>query len=165
MAIESSLRVRLANEADVPALRLLVNLAYLQLAELGLNATGTYQDEQITRERMRGVDVYLAFLNDRLVGTISLGVESTEQGPVLYVSQLAVDPAHQRLGIGGTLLRLAEKRATELGLRNLQLHTAVRAEHLVSMYSKAGYRVTGEVRWPGKTYSSYAMQKRIEEEN
>lgn len=165
MALENELMIRLANAEDVPSLRVLVNQAYSQLADLGLNFTGTYQDERITRDRMQGKEVYLAFLDDRLVGTVSLGVETKEQGPVLYINQFAVDPAHQRLGIGGILLRLAEKRAAELGLLDLQLDTAVPAEHLVNMYARAGYQVIREVRWPGKTYNSYIMQKRLGEGN
>ena len=57
----SSIQFRLATDADVPALRILVNSAYQQLADLGLNFTGTYQNEDITRERMVNNDVYLAY--------------------------------------------------------------------------------------------------------
>jgi predicted N-acetyltransferase YhbS len=161
MTLESELHFRLANKDDVPALRYLVNSAYSQLAELGLNFTGAYQDEQITRERMQGKDVYLAFLGDELVATISLGVEQKDEGPVLYLNQIAVAPAHQRKGIGGILLRLAEERAAIAGVAALQLDTAVPATHLVTMYGKAGYRVIKEVHWPGKTYNSYIMHKQL----
>ena len=161
MALQSELFIRLAAEDDVPALRVLVNSAYRQLAEMGLNFTGTYQDEQVTRERMQGKDVYLAFLGDQLIGTISLEVEQKEQGQVLYINQFAVAPAYQRKGVGGALLRLAEQRAVELGLCALQLDTAVPAKHLVDMYHRAGYRVLSEVHWRGKTYNSYIMQKQL----
>lgn len=161
MALQSRFRVRLADEADVPALRVLVNAAYRQLADLGLNYTGTYQDEQVTRERMQDKEVYLTFLDNQLVGTISLRVEQKGQGWVLYISQVAVDPARQRQGIGRFLLQLAEQRAVELDIFALQLDTAIPATHLVNMYTKAGFRVIEEVHWEGKTYSSYIMQKLI----
>lgn len=161
MTLEDKIRIRLADEADVPVLRVLVNEAYRQLADLGLNYTGTYQDEQITRNRMQDKEVYLAFLDNQPVGTISLRVEQKKQGRVLYISQVAVDPARQRQGIGKLLLQLAKQRAIELGISTLQLDTAIPATHLVNMYTKAGFQVIEEVHWRDKTYNSYIMQKLI----
>lgn len=159
--MRADLQVGLASEADVPALRLLVNAAYRQLADMGLNFTGTYQDEQVTRQRMQGRDVYLIWRERELVGTISLHIKQLEQEQALYVSQFAVSPVHQRQGIGGLLLQLADNRALELGLHAVQLDTAVPALHLVAMYSKAGYKVIEEVHWEDKTYNSYIMEKRF----
>ena len=142
--IEPNFQVRLASEADVPALRLLVNAAYRQLADMGLNFTGTYQDEQVTRRRMQGREVHLVCSGQELVGTISLHSEQHEDRQVLYITQFAVAPTHQRQGIGARLLQLAERRAEELGLAALQLDTAAPAVHLVEMYRKAGYARVGE---------------------
>ncbi len=154
-------QVRLAGEADVPALRLLVNAAYRQLADMGLNFTGTYQDEQVTRRRMEGREVYLFCIEQELVGTISLHIEQQSERQVLYITQFAVAPTQQRQGIGARLLQLAERRAEELGLAALQLDTAAPAVHLVGMYRKAGYQVIREVQWEGKTYKSYIMEKQL----
>lgn len=159
--LEQRLQVRLAGEPDVPALRLLVNAAYRQLADLGLNFTGTYQDEQVTRERMQGREVHLAFREQELVGTVSLHVKPLGSRQVLYINQFAVSPEHQRQGIGNFLLGLAERRAMELGVGALQLDTAAPAEHLVMMYRKVGFQIVQEVQWDGKTYSSYIMEKQL----
>lgn len=159
--LDLRLQVRLAGESDVPALRLLVNAAYRQLADMGLNFTGTYQDEQVTRERMQGREVYLVFWEQELVGTVSVHVKLLESRQLLYINQFAVSPLHQRQGIGSFLLRLAEQRASELGQEALQLDTAAPAEHLVTMYAKAGYQIIEEVHWPGKTYNSYIMEKQL----
>jgi len=158
----ASLQFRLATVADVPELRVLVNSAYQQLADLGLNFTGTYQNEEITKERMVNNDVYLAFLNDELVGTISLEVE-THKGilPVLYLTQLAVAPKCKRQGLGRRLLALAEEKAREKGILRLQLDTAVPANHLVRLYLSQGFEIIDEVQWEGKTYRSYIMEKRL----
>jgi len=156
----ASIQFRLASDADVPALRILVNSAYQQLADLGLNFTGTYQDEEITRERMLNNDVYLAFVNDAFVGTISLEVE-THKGklPVLYLTQLAVAPKYKRQGLGRILLRWAEEKAKEKGIYRLQLDTAAPATHLVKLYLSLGFEIIEEVQWDGKTYRSYIMEK------
>lgn len=153
---------RLATDADVPALRRLVNAAYAELAEMGLNFTGTYQDEEETRARMQGNEVYLAFFGSELAGTISMEVEEREgEPPVLYLGQLAVEPSLKRKGLGRRLLRLAEEKAKEKGLTRLQLDTAQPATHLVALYRSEGYEVVGDVQWEGKTYRSFIFEKRI----
>jgi GNAT superfamily N-acetyltransferase len=153
-----SITIRLATDDDVPALRRLVNAAYAELAEMGLNYTGTFQDEDITRERMQGNDVYVAFLGEDMIGTISLEVQEENQ-PILYISQLGVHPQHKRKGLGRLLLELAEREARERGINRLQLDTATPATHLVSLYLSLGYKIIQEVRWGGKNYSSYIMEK------
>jgi hypothetical protein len=88
------LTLRLAGDGDVRVLRALVNQAYHELAEMGLNLTGTYQDEDITRERMQGKEVFLAYLGDTVAGTISLEAgQSSGEERILYLNQLAVTPA------------------------------------------------------------------------
>ncbi len=157
------LSLRVADESDVPQLRVLVNAAYRELAEMGLNFTGTYQDEAETRARMQGKEVVLAHVDGVLVGTVSLGVEQDDgQLPVLYIGQFAVAPDHKRRGIGRFLLNHAEQRARERGVTRLQLDTAVPAQHLVRLYQSLGYQVIDEVQWGGKTYRTYIMEKRLE---
>jgi hypothetical protein len=97
--------VRLAAVADVPALRRLVNAAYQELAELGLNFTGTYQDDEVTRERMREAEVLLLHRDDDLVASISLAIRPVGDGSdqCLYVNQLAVRPDRKRRGLGAKL--------------------------------------------------------------
>lgn len=154
---------RVATDDDVPTLRRLVNAAYRELAEMGLNFTGTYQDEAITRERMQGNEVYLAFAGDKLVGTICLEVEERPGEPkVMYLTQFAVEPSCKRQGIGKRLLKLAEQRAREKGIDRMQLDTAKPAAHLVALYEGQGFTVIDEIQWEGKTYSSYIMEKIIE---
>lgn len=153
--------LRLASDADVPELRRLVNAAYKELADMGLNYTGSFQDEKITRERMEGHEVYLAYQGDLLIATISLEVQE-EEPPVLYISQLAVHPDHKRQGLGSYLLGYAEQVALEKGILRLQLDTATTATHLVQLYTSLRYQVIKDVHWEGKTYSSYIMEKHLE---
>lgn len=155
--------LRLANETDVPALRRLVNDAYRELADMGLNYTGTYQDEDITRERMAGAEVYVLERQGELLASISLSVSDTSDGTgtCLYINQLAVRPDQRRNGIGTDLLDFAEQRATYGGLERLRLDTAIPAKHLVALYERRGYRPVEEVQWEGKTYKSYIMEKNL----
>jgi ribosomal protein S18 acetylase RimI-like enzyme len=53
---------------------------------------------------------------------------------------IAVDPEKQRKGIGGLLLSEAEKKATELGIRRIFLHTATGNLPARRLFTQAGYR-------------------------
>jgi len=155
--------VRLASHLDAPALRRLVNTAYKELADRGLNFTGTYQDEEKTIERMRGAEVYLLFREDDLLASITLEARpaTEEDHACLYINQLAVHPNQKRRGLATYLLELAEARARSLCLEHLRLDTAIPATHLVEMYGRRGYRVISEVQWDGKTYRSFVMEKSL----
>jgi uncharacterized protein len=156
--------IRLAKSKDVQAIRQLVNSAYSELAEMGLNFTGTYQDEQITIDRMRNAEVYLLHRGGELVASMNLSIKERDDhhDRCVYIHQLAVRPDCKRQGIGSILIKLAENRALCAGIEKLCLDTAVPAKHLVSMYLHRGFVPIKEVQWDGKTYRSYIMEKRIE---
>ncbi len=129
---------------------------------MGLNFAGVEQDEELTRRRMQGREVYLFESNEGLIGTVSIELKKPpDDESFVNVLQLAVDPAHQRKGIGGRLMDLAEKRATELGVSRVRLDTAIPATHLIKWYASRGYGAMGERQWPGKTYRSVILEKRI----
>lgn len=155
--------IRLATQDDAPALRQLVNAAYRELADMGLNFTGTYQDERITIERMRDAEVYLIHLNGELIASMNLSIKEMDDSDdrCIYIHQLAVRPDQKRQGIGSYLMDLAEKRAMRDSISKLQLDTAIPAKHLVSMYQRLGFTPIKEVQWEGKTYKSYIMEKRL----
>ena len=67
--------IRRATTDDVSAIRRLVNDAYRELEDLGLNFTGTYQDEQTTFERMQGAEVYLLYRQNELVASINISLK------------------------------------------------------------------------------------------
>jgi hypothetical protein len=67
----TGLALRLAEEWDVPQLHRLVHSAYHELANRGLNLTGTYQDEHTTRARVVGNEVFLVCQDEEVVATVS----------------------------------------------------------------------------------------------
>ncbi|MBS3984715.1 MAG: GNAT family N-acetyltransferase [Selenomonadales bacterium] len=158
----SAYSVRLATEADLPALHRLVREAYSEHIARGLNFTGTYQDEQTTRERMEGNEVYLVCRGEEVIATVTLSSDESRDGSCgLYVTQLAVSPTYKRQGIGRWLLRYAADCGQERGAAFLRLDTAIPATHLVSLYQSEGFRVIDEVQWEGKAYRSYIMEKQL----
>jgi ribosomal protein S18 acetylase RimI-like enzyme len=138
-----------------------VNLAYQELATIGLNFTGSYQDETETLRRMQKAEVYSMICDGRMIACMNLTVRKSYVGDglCLYIHQLAVLPEFKRQGIGSRLLDLAEKRAIHEGLNKLQLDTATTATHLVKLYRRRGFTPILEVQWEGKTYRSYIMEK------
>ncbi|MDQ3231091.1 MAG: GNAT family N-acetyltransferase [Pseudobdellovibrionaceae bacterium] len=138
-----------------------MNRAYQELADLGLNFTGSYQDEALTRQRMKNANVYLLYNAKELVALISISVKEDGTQTCLYVNQPAVHPDRKRQGLGSHLLDFAEFRALAAGIKTLRLDTATPAHHLVSMYRRRGFSVVAELQWDGKTYRSYLMEKQV----
>lgn len=154
------LRIRLARDEDVPAVRLLVNAAYRELAEMGLNYTATYQDEEITRSRMLKGRTFLLCRDTAIIGTIHLREEPAESGRrAAYIGQFGILPEHKRAGLGTLLMDHVEKVAAQEGFDCLRLDTAKPALHLVRFYEKRGYRIVDETRFEGKTYESWIFEK------
>ena len=157
--MKSHLYIRPANDADVPVLRRLVNSAYKELLDMGMNYTGATQDEAVTRERMQDALVLLAFWDDNPVATVTLSTHDAP--PALYVNQLAVSPQHRGQGLARLMFAWAESEAKLRNLPCLMLDTATRAHHLVNLYRKYGFEVVEEVQWSGKSYTSFIMRKDV----
>lgn len=154
--------VRLAKDSDVPAIRLLVNAAYKELADLGLNYTGSYQDEETTRERMRNGRTFILQNGNRIVGSVLLTTLNIFTGShSAYVSQLAIHPNFKRFGLGTKLMELCENVAKRDGFAAIQLDTAKPAAHLVKWYLGRGYEIVSEAQWEGKTYGSWIFEKSL----
>jgi ribosomal protein S18 acetylase RimI-like enzyme len=56
------------------------------------------------------------------------------------VKRMRVEPAYQGRGYGQNILTTLEKRAADLGYRNLHLDTAVHLEAARHLYERNGYR-------------------------
>lgn len=142
-------------------MRRLINAAYRELGDMGLNFTGVTQDEETTRRRMQGRDVFVIEGDGRLLGTVTFSVHEENDIKCGYVNLLAVDPSERRRGLGAELMVVAERRARELGLDRVRLDTATTATHLVRWYTARGYLPVEEVQWEGKAYRSVILEKRI----
>lgn len=155
----TSLQIRLVQDSDIPRLRQLVNDAYKELADMGLNYTATYQDEKITRERVSQGRAFALVHENEIIATVLFFEKNYfTNKKTAYVGQLAVDPRFKKQGLGKVLMDHCEKLAREENFQGLQLDTAKPAEHLVKWYLSRGYEIIGEQHWEGKTYDSYIFQ-------
>lgn len=152
--------LRTANAADVPSLRRLVNSAYKELSDMGLNYTATYQDEEKTLERINKGTAFVLEKDSLICATILLGTENhfTNRNTA-YIGQFAVLPELKKSGLGSFLMAYCEQKSRSDGFEGVQLDTAIPATHLVNWYLRLGYNVVGEIHWDGKTYRSYIFEK------
>ncbi len=168
--VERKIMVRLLDQRDsIHELTEMLHRAYKRHADRGMRAIAAFQDDMTTAKRIAGGECYLAALRDderRVVGTIlfkdSIHTKGTpwfERGDVASFSQLAVEPWLQGRGIGGLLIRTAERRAVECGALEIALSTPEPATELAAMYAHKGYRTIEHMNWPGTNYRSAIMSK------
>lgn len=162
MSLLNTLKIEEALETDVPELRILVNSAYKELSDMGLNYTATYQDEEKTRERMKEGKTFILREENQIIATI-LYFKKNEitKRNTAYVGQFAVTPKYKRSGLGSLLMDHCENLALKEGFQAIQLDTAKPATHLVNWYLKRGYEIVGSVQWEGKTYESFIFEKSL----
>lgn len=158
--------VRWSDPAQVPEITALLHTAYAPLAEAGLRYLATYQDDEVTLERLSNGESYLALLGEKIIGTITLSLpgqiahsEYFNRPGVAVFHQFAVAPEHQCQGIGGTLLDHIESRARELGASELACDTAESAEHLIAKYQRRGFALVGHEVWDVTNYRSVLLAK------
>ncbi len=157
----SRFHIRLANDSDVPAVRQLVNQAYKELSDMGLNYTATYQDEKVTQDRMKKGRCFLLLDDERIIGTILLYEEDylKRSKKCAYVGQFGIHPEYKRKRLGSLLMDHVEKIALEECYESIQLDTAKPATHLVDWYLKREYQIIADDKWDGKTYESWIFEK------
>lgn len=163
------IEIRLLSDDDsVSELTLLLNRAYRPLAELGMRYVASWQGDDVTRKRLANGECYVACAGRRIVGTILFADTAATRGCPWYdrpdvasLHQFAVEPELQRLGIGTTLIAVAERRAAEVGAAEIALDTSEHAQHLIEWYARLGYRFVGHADWASTNYRSVVLSKRL----
>jgi GNAT superfamily N-acetyltransferase len=130
-AMRLGIRLARADEAE-PISRMIVRT----LKESNSRDYGPAAIEAITlhfsppevARRMQERLVYVAFIEDALVGTVSLSPER--------VNAVFVDPAHQGHGIGAEMMAFVEEVTRRQGRKSLSLTSSLTA---VNFYRKLGY--------------------------
>ena len=140
---------------------------------MGFNYTGTYQDDQTTRERAAGGECYVMVEGARIIATVMLYApgpvpgadqDSWYQRPgVARCGQFAVEPELQGVGRGSRLMDVVEQRARAIGASELALDTAEGASHLIRYYTNREYRFIEYIQHQGKTYRSALLSKTLRE--
>ena len=82
-----------------------------------------------------------AYDGKRLVGTI-LGTQDTRKG---WINRLAVDPAHQRRGVGTRLLRACEKALARKGVKVISAFVNDGNAPSMNLFRMGGYEPVRDV--------------------
>lgn len=146
----------------------LLHEAYGGLAQKGFRYLASYQSVEQTLERLSRDEFFLAFWENRLVGTLSLYrskpdslCEYYRRPGLVHFGQFAVQTAFQGRGIARKLLQHMERRAGERGASEIALDTAEGATELIEMYQRHGYLTVSNTQWSTTNYPSVVMAKRL----
>lgn len=155
---------------SVDELTELLHRAYASLAAGGMRYLASHQSPRMTRKRIKKGECFVALDGGRIVGTITLvppgktaGTPHYDRRDVASFHQFAVDPALQGRGLGARLLALVERRAVELGARELAFDTSEHAAALIAFYGRRGFRFVEHCRWKSVNYRSVVMSKPLAE--
>ncbi len=153
---------------DLQALTELLHRAYAPLAAAGMRFVASFQDVEVTHQRVSAGETIVGVEAGRIIATITLKAPGTTHGSPFFerpdvasVGQFAVAPEHQHRGIGTLLGTLTEQRSRELGARYLALDTSERATDLIAIYEAHGFRQVEHVQWESLNYRSVVMAKSL----
>jgi N-acetylglutamate synthase-like GNAT family acetyltransferase len=129
--------IRTAVADDVPAIAALVRDAYaMYVPRIGRQPAPVTADHAGLVAAGR---TSVAEADGAIAGVIVL----IPRDDHLLVENIAVAPGMQGRGLGGELMRFAERRAAELGVRELRLYTNALMTENITLYPALGYVETG----------------------
>lgn len=133
----SSSRIRPASARDERPICALVRAAYAPyVARMGRAPAPMTADY---RALIRAGAVWVAVEQRKIVGVLVL----LPQPEALLLENVAVDPKHQRRGIGRALIAFAEEQARQLGLKRVSLYTNERMYENLALYPRLDYVEVG----------------------
>ncbi|MCR9071196.1 MAG: GNAT family N-acetyltransferase [Alphaproteobacteria bacterium] len=147
----------------------ILHAAYARLAAMNLRYKAVDQPASVTQERAESGECFVAEIDGRLVGTVTLypaGLPAVacdwyRRGDVAILSQFAVDPSLQARGIGRRMIAALEDRARAVGASEIALDTAEPATHLVDWYTRLGFRFIEYVQWGHTNYRTVILSKSL----
>jgi ribosomal protein S18 acetylase RimI-like enzyme len=128
--------MRLAVPEDGPRLIALINAAFAIETFL----EGTRTDEERLAALMHKGEIILA---EDHSGHILASIYAEIRGDRGYLGMLAVDPAHQRSGLGKQMLAAAEKHFRARGCEAIDITVLSRRPELLPIYRRLGFVETG----------------------
>jgi GNAT superfamily N-acetyltransferase len=136
------LEIRLAGTGDEETVARLLLEAFEPFREQ-YTAEGfadTVPTLDVFRERIALGKIWLAFIGDEPVGTVTALPEPDR----VYIRSMAVTPSAQGRGVGQQLLDTLERDARERGFKKLYLYTTFVLPAARPLYEKNGFVVTRE---------------------
>lgn len=131
---EHQFSIRKASLDDVEAISALTNAAYAKYISL----IGR-KPQPMTADYSRMVienSIWLLIAENQLVGVLVLVYEPEN----ILIYSVAINPEHQKQGLGRRLLVWAEQQAVQDGYKSIRLYTNARFEDNILLYKHFGYQ-------------------------
>ena len=169
--MQTGLPIRLLDSSDEDSIRKLTNfldICYKDRANKGVNYLPSGQDEETTRRRIKGKEVWVFEIGHQIVGAFTLtppgntgGSWWYRQSGVAEVSQVAVHPTFRMLGLFSALMDAAEHRAQEMGSCELAGSVPTKRKRLINTYVRRGARIV-DYKWKkNASYGSVIWSKSL----
>ncbi len=137
------LAIRLAAQADVPAIEELIRAAYTGYIERIGAPPGPMLDDYAAR--VSQLVLWVGERDGRIVGLVVL----VPKEDCLYLDNIAIDPDRQGQGFGHALMRFAEDRARRANLPEMRLFTHQTMDENIALYARTGWLETARHRQDG----------------
>ena len=126
--------------------------AVIDLWTLVLPDSAPHNDPAVAIRKKLAVDrdlFLVAVMEERVVGTVMGGYD----GHRGWIYSVAVDPNHQRQGIGSAMLRHVEEALIERGCLKVNLQVRASNAAVIAFYAKLGYAVEERVSMGKRLYA------------
>lgn len=150
------IEVREAGLRDVSRLIEVYRDAYSEVVNLGYRSQAADADRQMVESWVRSSQVYVAILDETIVGTVRLSIDDSNR---TVLGRFAVATAYRKRGIGSRLLTDAETRACTDGNAIIRLYTYAGHPYLPTMYQRRGYRIIEVNSKENRSYDTLTMEK------
>jgi RimJ/RimL family protein N-acetyltransferase len=107
--------------------------------------------------------LYVAELNNEVVGTYRLIRKTHRQADTIYIGGFAVKSSHKGKGLGRQMLQHIKQQAISKGIKRIELTVDIDNEAAIRLYKKLGFENEGYIRKSyklqstGEYYDEYLM--------
>ncbi len=133
--------IRKATIEDAPAIATIIQEAfkkYMQDAGLSVMMDALTESLETIEADIAEKEVYIALIDNNPVGTIRIKLM---QDKTAYISRFGVMLDYHNIGIGKSLMNLADKILNYHGIKKVRLHTASKYRDLIRFYYGRGFYV------------------------
>ncbi|MET3695980.1 hypothetical protein SAMN05877753_102488 [Bacillus oleivorans] len=163
------MRIRKASQKDLEAIMSIIQVT-VKLMEENKNDqwTGEYPQEDDFQSDLKKDHLYVATLQERVVGCITIDQEEPEEysfvnwrrnGDAFLFHRLAVDPDTRGEGIASKLISFAENVAISHNVFYIKVDTYSLNKKAQKLFDKLGYEKQGEIFLYGKKEPFYCYDK------
>jgi len=133
--------IRKATIEDAPAILKIMQEAFKKyMQDAGLSGTMEALTESLKNIEadINEKEVYIAIIDDNPVGTIRIKLLPDNTA---YISRFGVMLNYHNIGIGKSLMNLADKILVSKGVKRVSLHTASKYRDLIRFYYGRGFYI------------------------